>query len=72
MDFITGLPVSKGATVILVVVDRLSKAAHFGTLPMSFIALLVANLFTNMVIKHHVFPLSIVSDRDSILLSKFW
>ena len=72
MNFIIGHPVSEGATIILVVVDRLSKAAHFGTLPTSFTVVLVANLFTNMVLKHHVLALSIVSDRDSIFLSKFW
>ena len=33
MDFITGLPISRGSTVILVVVDRLTKSAHFESLP---------------------------------------
>jgi hypothetical protein len=33
LDFIIGLPSFQNQTVILVVVDRLSKAAHFGTLP---------------------------------------
>nr|GEY40392.1 Ty3/gypsy retrotransposon protein [Tanacetum cinerariifolium] len=36
MDFITGLLVCKGLSVILVVVDRFTKYAHFGTLPASF------------------------------------
>ena len=39
MDFITGLPMSEGSIVILVVVDRLSKAARFGSLPTSFPAI---------------------------------
>ncbi|GKA24652.1 ty3-gypsy retrotransposon protein [Tanacetum coccineum] len=36
MNFITGLPVSKGLSVILMVVDRFFKYAHFGSLPTSF------------------------------------
>nr|GEU74747.1 Ty3/gypsy retrotransposon protein [Tanacetum cinerariifolium] len=44
MDFITGLPVSKGMSVILVMVDRFSKYDHFGSLPISFNAHKVAEL----------------------------
>ncbi|GKB44630.1 ty3-gypsy retrotransposon protein [Tanacetum coccineum] len=72
MDFITGMPVFKGLTVILVVVDRFTKYAHFGTLPTSFNASKVAELFMDMVVKHHGFPKTIVSDRDPIFVSTFW
>ena len=72
MYFITGLPPSRGFTVILVVVDHLTKSAHFGTLPTQFIAWKTAELFTNMVIKLHRFPSSIISDHDPIFLSTFW
>ncbi|GJX15841.1 ty3-gypsy retrotransposon protein [Tanacetum coccineum] len=66
MDFITGMPIFKGLTIILVVVDRFTKYAHFGTLPTSFNASKVAELFIDMVVKHHGFPKTIVSDRDPI------
>ena len=69
MDFITGLPKSKDCTVILVVVDRLSKAAHFKSLPSSFAAVSVANLFTNMVVKHHGFS-SLYCFRQGLYLSQ--
>lgn len=72
MDFITHLPSSHGFTVILVIVDRYSKAAHFGALPTNFSAFKVASLFLDLVCKHHGFPTSIVSDRDPIFLSSFW
>lgn len=72
MDFITGLPPSRGSSAIMVVVDRLTKYAHFGALPTGFDAHRVALLFVDIVIKHHGFPSSIVSDRDPIFVSKFW
>lgn len=72
MDFITGLPVSQGSTVIFVVVDRLSKSTYFGALPTSFTASKVVELFVSMVVRLHGFPHSIVSDRDLVFLSAFW
>lgn len=52
MDFITGLPKFGGKDVILVVVDRLSKYAHFISLSHPFIAIQVAHLYI-----HHMFKL---------------
>lgn len=72
MDFIISLPLSNGQTVILVVVDRLTKYAHFGALPLSFTAGKVAQLFAEMVVKLHGYPSTIVSDRDPIFISQFW
>lgn len=72
MDFITGLPISFGFTVILVVVDRLTKYAHFMGLKTDYTSKSVAELFMANVVKLHGMPKSIVSDRDRVFTSKFW
>jgi len=72
LDFITSLPLYQGATVILKVVDRFSKSAHFGILPTHFIAHRAAQLFIDMVCKLHGFPKSLISDRDPVFMSRFW
>lgn len=64
MDFIDGLLVSVGKSVILVVVDMLSKAAHFIALSHWYIALSVAQAYLDNVYKLHGCPTSIVRDAE--------
>nr|KYP39590.1 Transposon Ty3-G Gag-Pol polyprotein [Cajanus cajan] len=72
MDFIVGLPPAEGYTVIFVIVDRLSKYAHFAPLKSDFNSKRVADVFLHTVVKLHGFPNSIVSDRDKVFTSTFW
>ena len=72
MDFITGLPNSKGKTVIMVVVDRLTKYAHFCALSHPFKASTVATTFMDTIQKLHGNPRVIVSDKDPIFTRNFW
>jgi hypothetical protein len=72
MDFIEGLPTSNGKNVILVVVDRLTKFAHFLPLSHPYTVHKVATLFLDNIFKLHGLPKVIVSDRDRIFTSKLW
>jgi hypothetical protein len=72
MDFITGLPKSGNKSVIMVVVDRLSKYDHFYALQNPFTTSMVAQIFMDQVFKLHVMPHSIVFYRDPSFTSNFW
>jgi hypothetical protein len=72
MDFITGLPKSEGKSVIILIVDRLTKYAHFCALSHPFKASTVATAFMDTVQKLHGSPKIIVSDRDPIFTGHFW
>ena len=72
MDFIEGLPKSQGYNVILVVVDRLTKYAHFMAVKHPYTAASIAQIFMDNVVRLHGLPQSIISDRDTIFVSAFW
>ena len=73
MDFITKLPrTARGVDAIWVIVDRLTKSAHFLAISESSSAERLAELYVREVVSRHGVPLSIVSDRDVRFTSRFW
>ncbi|GJZ06897.1 putative reverse transcriptase domain-containing protein [Tanacetum coccineum] len=73
MDFVTKLPrTSSGHDTIWVIMDRLTKSAHF--LPMREDCKMdrLARLYQNEIIARHGVPISIISDRESRFTSRFW
>ncbi len=72
LDFVTALPPSQGNTVVLTVVDRFSKAAHFIPLPKLPSAKETAVTIVDHVFRIHGLPMDVVSDRGPQFVSKFW
>ncbi|KAD2393961.1 hypothetical protein E3N88_40938 [Mikania micrantha] len=73
MDFVTKLPrTSSGHDTIWVIVDRLTKSAHFLPMRETYTMDKLAKLYINEIVVRHGVPLSIISDRDSRFTSRFW
>lgn len=72
MDFITGLPCSRGFIVIFVVIDKLSKYGHSMPLKADFTSLKVVETSIHSVFKLHGLPKTISCDRVKAFTSSFW
>ncbi|GJW71302.1 putative reverse transcriptase domain-containing protein [Tanacetum coccineum] len=73
MDFVTKLPrTSSGHDTIWVIVDRLTKSAHFLPMREDYKMDRLARLYLNEIVARHGVPISIISDRDSHFTSRFW
>ncbi|GJR66719.1 putative reverse transcriptase domain-containing protein [Tanacetum coccineum] len=73
MDFITKLPKSsQGFDTIWVIVDRLTKSAHFLPIRENDPLDKLARLYLNRIVARHGIPVSIICDRDGRFTSNFW
>jgi transposase InsO family protein len=72
MDFVEGLPVSDNKDLLLVVVVRFTKYAHFIALKHPITVNSVAKAFVDNIFKLHGLPTVIVTDHDRIFTSHLW
>ncbi len=73
IDFIVGLPCTRtGYDSIWVVVDRLTKSAHFIPVKTNYSSAVLAELYMSRIVCLHGVPKKIVSDRGTQFTSHFW
>ncbi|GJU47472.1 hypothetical protein Tco_1204738 [Tanacetum coccineum] len=73
MDFVSKLPkTSIGHDTIWVIVDRLTKSAHFIPIRATDSMETLTRLYIKEIVSRHGVPISIISDRDSHFTSRFW
>ena len=73
MDFVTGLPRSpRGHDALWVIVDRLTKCAHFLPFSVGQSTESLADMYIRKIVRLYGVPESIVSDRDTRFTSQYW
>jgi hypothetical protein len=73
MDFIVGLPrIAEGFDSIWVIIDRLTKTAHFLPVKTYYPVITYAQIYVARILSLHGLPKTIVSDRGPQFVSKFW
>jgi hypothetical protein len=73
MDFVNGLPrTPRGNDSVSMIVDRLTKVAHFIPVRTTYGGDKLARLYVDNILKLHGVPKSIISDRGAQFVSKFW
>ncbi|KAD3336765.1 hypothetical protein E3N88_32284 [Mikania micrantha] len=73
MYFITKLPqTTSGHDSIWVIIDQLTKLAHFLSMHETFPVRKLARIYVDEIVSRHGIPLSIISDRDARFTARFW
>ena len=73
MDFIVGLPRSRhGNDAIWVITDRLTKVAHFIPVKTTYTTQRLARIYLSRIVCLHGVPKTIISDRGTQFISRFW
>ena len=73
MDFMVGLPMTgRKHDSIWVMVDRLTKSAHFLPVRIDYSLDKLAELYIKEIVRLYGIPMSIISDRDPRFTSRFW
>ena len=73
MDFVVGLPRTlKGYDSIWVIVDRLTKSAHFIPIKTTYSIAQYAQVYIQNIVSLHGVPIFIISNRGTQFTSRFW
>jgi hypothetical protein len=72
MDFVEGFSRVNGKLVIITVIDRFSKYAHFIPIGHPYTTTTTTQAFFNMIVRLHSVPSSIISGPDPVFTGRFW